>query len=369
MKEIRIITRHFISNYGSVLQSVATQKFFESICDDVKIIDYIPKRESSLRLAKYIAAKKYKSKLKRLLFILLRAPDYFMSSRKFGKYRKRLLRLTRRYKTAEKLKEESDSAVLCAGSDQLFGLMPYGDIDKAYYLDFAHPEQKKIAFSSSFGRLDPFMDRKEEIKTLLGQFDAVSMREASGVEFLQALDVPAMQILDPTLMVPRSFWHEFCDSVRVKEKAYLLIYNLHTNQLLEDIAAKIAAEKNLQIIRVSQFYSAMRLKGKKKCLVSPETFAAYVKYAAYVVTDSFHGTVFSTIFGCPFTAVNPGVTSGRITDFLNGIGLDERFASCAENEVITTDIDFSGIHELLDSLRLNKTDEFAKMIASAEKTE
>ena len=323
MNKINIITRHFICNYGSILQSIASQEFFKKYVNDIYIIDYRSKRESSFKNA-LNGSKKINNKLKGVLYFILRFPDYAISSLIFRKYQKRYLNLTNHINDINRIPVD-ENTLYCSGSDQLWGFMPYDDIDPAYYLSFAK-NAKKIAFSSSFGRLDFDSKREQSIKKYLTDFSLLTLRESSGCDFVKKLGFDKVyNVLDPTMIIDRQYWIDFSKNTKIKEKDYIFVYNLHTNNLLEEVANNISRELDKKIVRVSQHFSAIRLSGKKKIMVSPIKFLKYIMESDCVVTDSFHGFMFSLIFNKNFVIVNPGKTNSRILDFLKILNLEKKF--------------------------------------------
>ncbi len=64
--------------------------------------------------------------------------------------------------------------------------------------------------------------------------------------------------------------------------------------------------------------------GKFIHLPTPGQFVTYIKNAKYIITDSFHGTVFSLIFNKQFVDILPGKTATRIESILKLVGLEDR---------------------------------------------
>ncbi len=352
MKKMYIITRHFISNYGSLLQTIASVEFFKKYNFDIEVIDYISKKESNWKVAGYVSKKSSSNIFKRFIYFWLRYPDYYISYLRFRKYQKKYLPLTKKINTITN-DSFDNNAIFCSGSDQLFGYMPYGGLDLNYFLNFTN-SKNKYSFSSSFGRTDFDAGTKEMFIKELKKYNLVTVREESGYNLVKEY-LPSdklFNVLDPTILIPIKYWYNFCDRVKIKFEKYILVYNLHTNKNVEALAKKIAELYDLRIIRVAQYFSSIRLKGKKKILVDPEYFVALFKNATFVVTDSFHGLMFSIIFRKNFYIVNPGKTNSRIIDFLRLIHCENRYidsSSCSLK--MNESINYDEVHKILDDKR------------------
>ncbi len=353
MEKITIITRHFISNYGSILQAIATQEFFKKYSDKVFILDYHSKKESNLKNAINISKKNNNSFVKKSLYFILRLPDYIISSVIFSFYQKKYLNLTKRYKSVKNINVDKDT-IYCSGSDQLWGYMPYNDIDSAYYLDFVK-NATKISFSSSFGKIEFDDITKKKIKRYLSDYSLLTIRESSGCDFVHKLGyTKANNVLDPTLLIDRKFWLDFTANSKNKENGYLFVYNLHTNKLLENVVKKVSSDTCKKVVRVSQYFSAIRLSGKKKIMIDPIKFLNYIKNSDFVVTDSFHGLMFSLIFNKNFIIVNPGKTSSRIIDILKYFNLEHKFITNFSNSDIELAMcipNYKQINQLIEKKR------------------
>ena len=88
---------------------------------------------------------------------------------------------------------------LCSGSDQLFGIMPYGKIDTAYYLDFKNDSNKCFSLSSSFGRTDLILE--DSVINELKKYMFISLRERTACDLLKTYNINSHNFLYPTLIV------------------------------------------------------------------------------------------------------------------------------------------------------------------------
>ena len=180
---IKVITRHAPSNYGSLLQAIATQTILERLGHRCEIIDYVRSDERGLRgvITALNGKKDWKdSFLKKLVYVSLRYPDEKVAEMKFDRMRRRYLNLTKRCCTSDDL-SKLDADIFMTGSDQVWGPTLSGVYDEAYFLAFAGHNDKKVAYAASFGRTG-FTDAElSKYKALLSGYSAITVREDSAV--------------------------------------------------------------------------------------------------------------------------------------------------------------------------------------------
>lgn len=347
--KVLVMTRHAIANYGSLLQAIATQKIIESLNCECEIVDFIRKDEYMTNSILTIGRTKPKWNRKPLIFAAycaMRFPENIMANTKFGKMRQKYLKMTKRYYSAQELKENKPFAdVYMTGSDQVWGPVLCGDYEWAYYLDFCNESDKKIAFASSFGKMNVSQDIKKQMKEYLSKYSSIAVRENSAVEFIQSIGIDAKQVLDPTLLLTAEDWSQYISSEK-KKGEYVLVYQIHNNPKLSKYAVEFAKRAGLPLIRVSPMFHQIKRGGRLVCLPDVGEFLSYIKNAKYLVTDSFHGTAFAINFNTPFIEVLPDTGTGsRNQSILKLTGLESR---------IVTDLnDFHLINEKADFTKAN----------------
>ncbi|WP_408071428.1 polysaccharide pyruvyl transferase family protein [Butyrivibrio sp. JL13D10] len=340
--KVGVLTRHAVANYGSVLQAYATQKAIEKTGHESEIINYIRKDEFDINISKTMLFrnKAWNSNLlRRIVYIILQTPVYTSTFRTFRKYTKRLLKETRRvYFTSEEIQNNTNYDLYCVGSDQVWGQIGCSEYDPCYFLDFARDGEKCISYASSFGKDSISESLRKELPKLLIKFDNISVRESSAKELLAELGICSHHVLDPTLLLTKKEWNEIADDNQ-KYHGYVLIYQLHDNKLLEKYAKDFANYIGKRLIRISNSFLYYFKSGKLCYMPSPERFLSLIKNADYVITDSFHATVFSLIFERKFVDILPTNTGTRIISLLKMLKLEDRIVtdyddfSKLENEV------------------------------------
>lgn len=353
--KIYIITRHDVNNYGSVLQAYATQKYFESLGYESYIINYCPKNERIIKLNRAFAKAAYpNSKLKQLFYRIVKFPGEFIAHSRFRRFQRKLLTLTHKFSTLNELKlHDFKDSILCAGSDQIWGYIS-NSVDKAYYLDFGTNKNKFISYSASFGRVDFDEQYMGNLQNLLSKFSFISVREQSAVKLIEEhTTYEAYHILDPILMMPQNFWRSF---VKGKERVddYIVVYELHNNKNLDNYLAAVLNKYHCRVIRISASIYTFFEKGKKAILKSPANVMRLIRDAKFIITDSFHATVFSIIFEKNFVNVLPPKTFKRITDLAEMLKLNDRILNePTENDLqlLEKNIDYMKVNMILADKR------------------
>ena len=347
--DIKVITRHAPSNYGSLLQSIATITILERLGHTCEIIDYIRDDEHGLKAI--ITSLNGKqgwngNPLKKLAYIVLRYPEDKVAELKFSKIRKKCLKLTQRCRTHEDLKR-LDADVFMTGSDQVWGPTLNGQYDEAYFLSFVSGKPK-TAYAASFGRTDFTPKILAEYSKLLSTYSGIAVRENNAVDLLKLLGITCMgQVLDPTLLLTGEEW-----SKRIKrnmEWKYVLVYQLHNNPVLSDYALRFARHTGLPLYRISPTFHQIRRGGKYIYLPDLDEFLSYIKNCTYFITDSFHGTAFALNFNRQFIEILPNNKTGsRNQSILQLVGLTDRILTDFDDfSVADRFIDYAAVNAIL----------------------
>lgn len=338
--DVKVITRHTPSNYGSLLQALATQEVIRAMGHNVEIIDY--RRPDERGLSSVVTSLKGKPQysrnpLKAMAYVACMYPETKIAEIKFDKMRRKYLNLTKIYTSSAEL-SSLKSDIFLTGSDQVWGPMINGRYDEAYFLEFVH-QGKKAAYAASFGRTNFTDDTMRRYTEMLRGYDAVAVREDSAVKLLETMGVPCEgQVLDPTLLLNSEQWGKYIDKDIQDE--YVLVYQLHNNPALSNYASDMARHLHLPLIRISPSFHQFRRGGKFVYLPDMGEFLSYIKNSTFFVTDSFHGTAFALNFQRQFAEILPNNSTGsRNQSILQLTGLSDRIVtdyndfSIAEKEI------------------------------------
>lgn len=368
MPKVALITLHTVSNYGSCLQTYATQRLIESLGREVEVVDYyradnlpenaVEKAFAGRRMRALRGVWEKAPWLKRAASVPMGA-IVARQRRPFEEFRSSYLNLTRMYRSADELRLDPPEAdVYCTGSDQVWNSVWNNGFEAPYYLDFAPEGKPRVAFAASIGREAVDDWEKPLMREALSRYKAISMRESSGVDVLRGLGFgDAKLVLDPTLMLGRDEWAGIARMPRGVKRPYLLVYQLNKSKAFVDYVEAMAARYGLDVVKVSYgVYDVMR---SAKTLIAPsvEEFVGLFLNASYVVTDSFHATAYSLNFGVPFTAIAPERFSTRIASVLALTGTEDRMlADMSDTAMYERPVDFARAQGALGAMRAESLD-------------
>lgn len=241
------------------------------------------------------------------------------------------------------------------GSDQVWNSIHNEGIDKHYFFDSFPKECVKIAYASSFGRIDLPKDEEHVVRQLLSTYKAISVRENSARTILKKMGYESTQLVDPTIMLDQDKWKQYIRRRLIKEK-YLYVYlpyNISNKELIYRSVRKIAILKKLKVV-TNNGYDFRKDKFADKTIIyaNPGDFLSLMYYSEYVMTNSFHGTAFSINLNKQFWVYKPSGFSTRIESILELTGLQDRLLSEQITETqIDTQIDYSSVNRVLDDER------------------
>ena len=297
--KVLIITQRLSNNYGGIIQNYALQTVLKKYNHAPITLDIAPRQTPVwLYLCSWIKTFLFrligkKRKFAKISKIPMRKPklDHFVSNNI------EITDLCRSYTKKQIVKYNAD--VIVVGSDQVWRPKCNSNYGiENMYLKFAEGlPMKRIAYAASFGVDEWEYSPKQTCvcSKLAKKFDAISVREKSGVNLCKDhLGVDATWVLDPTLLLKKEDYCEVCKDIVCESEKILAAYVLDMNDSIRDMCQSIAKERGL-VVKIFRADS-------EASLSIPEWLAMF-RDASYVVTDSFHGTVFSIIFEKEFKCV------------------------------------------------------------------
>ncbi len=324
-------------NYGAVLQCYALSQKLRQLGVDVEVLDYYPQyfkdsyNVASLRDARYFPYRPLKNWLKYLPFLRIRD----RRNEGFSGFLQQHIPLTAtQYTVFDEIDHDNlEYDVFISGSDQVWAnlCVPF---DPVYFLQFSSAKQaKRYSYAASFG-FTKVPDKLEgDYRLRLSSWDGYSVREESGKKILQELvGEEATVSCDPTLLLDKTQWDML--AVAPREKRYILVYTVNATKELLQYAKELSEKKQLPVIVLPCWMEEEHLTGriykpygfKTNGYASPQEWLGYFANATYVLTDSFHGTVFSTINHRPFMTVtqHDGRENFRAKELLAKLELSDR---------------------------------------------
>jgi polysaccharide pyruvyl transferase WcaK-like protein len=241
-----------------------------------------------------------------------------------------------------------------------------------FFLNFVNPGHKRIAYATSFGKdnTDFPDDKRIRVSYHLSKFDAISVREKSGVDVCKnEFGVEATHVLDPVFLCDMDSYNEILSLSKVKEhKEYLFSYILDPTEDKIEMVKKTAKSLGLpyriaiDALRDNDEHSRQvverLLKEDSNVLTNLriEDWLKYIANASYVTTDSFHGFCFSIIFNKQVIAyINPRRGKARFESIAQTTGLENRLITASsqisERNLVGSKIDYSIVNQRLDAER------------------
>lgn len=330
--KVGVITFHSAHNYGASLQTWALQKVLKNLGTEPCVINYhpdiidrlyvAPKQNTLKKKMKYLLKKKYRNRVKKQV----------EKNRKYRAFIKNNFKLVGDFKTYDELKKAKlglDAYI--TGSDQVWNSDHTNGFDPAYLLDFAESSAKKISYAASVGREYIFPQYRDQFQESLKSYTSISVREASACPAIESLtDKPVEVVLDPTLLLDRNDYEELKKPSLYKGKRYICVYMMEANKELIRFANRLSVAIGLPIIQRKPS-NIFRNELGSYYLDTAAEFLSEIENAEYVLTNSFHATVFSLIYEKPFISMLHTSTGARTSDLLKSVGLESHILYETEN--------------------------------------
>lgn len=361
--QVGIVSMQRIYNYGSFLQAYGLKKVIEDLGHEVEFIDYeiekcLVQEEKSLfyRFKERYGNTTFYKFLKFWGFI--NYPRYKrnkMNTKYYNAYCqlydeecKKYLNITSEYKYRSKV----DTLVI--GSDEVFNcLQSNKDVGYSKELFGANANADKIiSYAGSFGTTT--MEQLEEFKIdyelaeLLNKFAAISVRDKNSLNVIKRLtNIDAEYHIDPVLV------YDFEKEVTYKPKLkdYIIVY-AYGNRITKEEQIKIkeiAKSKNMKLISLGGYQDFC----DEHIMATPFETLAFFKNADYVITDTFHGSVFSIKYNRPFVTLIRESNKQKLSDLLERLGHADRAVGCLDemSKILDQAIDFNNSNKVIESER------------------
>ena len=334
--DVGILGYWYATNYGSVITYYALYKIIENLGYTAMLIDR-PEKEKD-------------------------AEPLTVFSREFlNKYCN--ISISPKWKDLEQINDLCDSFIV--GSDQVWTRDAIRLMGYYFFLSFITDDKKKIAYSCSFGqdKFEALPNTIRRVKYYLKKFDAISVRENSGVKILrETLGVDGQQVLDPIFLLPSSEYEKIATKAQQFEQGnYILSYILDPNEAKKQALLFVSKKVKLKLVNLldgryntyEKNKAIMNLENTK-CNVMMEDWVNYFMNADFVVTDSHHGLAMAIIFNKPFFCINNPARGGtRFTSLLSMLNLEERLITPDQimADHLYEPIEYNRVNEILDEKR------------------
>ena len=343
MKKIAVITFHRHNNYGAVLQCYALQQALKKLGYIPSVIDYRCKADESPFSLEAIRKRGFRKCIISILGKMSRIPRFYA----FYTFRKRL-NMTEKFYKHELYKISDCFDCYLAGSDNIWNAQITG-LDSTYFLDFVRNKRKRNTYAASFGSDQISEELVGTYNKYLSKIHTFLMREKSGVDLVSKIcGREGKQVLDPTLLLSSEEWNQLIEPECIKER-FVLAYQLVPSKFFVQKADWIAKQLNCKLIIVP-FAQGMFVKSQNKLGIGPVEWLSAIRNATYIVTDSFHGCVFSIIFRKPFNVVVSQLGT-RIYSLLDTLGLQNKIIEQGNQYIDMCDIDYNKVESILERER------------------
>ncbi len=355
MKKIAVVTFTTGFNYGNRLQNYAVQEIIKELGFEAETItDDVGRFVKLKKVIKHFVSWSYRF-VKKINIAKLTEWERKTS---FDKFNDKFIRFSSLNLFNEKgLRETIDEYdYYIVGSDQVWN--PYFIKSDNYFLTFA-PKEKKIAFSASIGINFLPDSEKERFKRFIGDMSQVSVREKRAADIIESLGLERPTLLvDPTLSLAKSKWEKLANNSNIKHhNKYIFCYFLggqtdKQREFITVISKKLLCDVIDPLDSNNREYFSM----------DPSDFVQLIRDAQLVITDSFHGTVFSIIFHTPFYVYNRNCDNSmesRLDTLLDKFNLSDRRISddCILSYLDLLSVDYDGVDNIIVSER-QKTYDF-----------
>ena len=372
MKSVGIITFHNAHNCGAILQTYALQETLKNMQYNVNIINYNDKKITrNYKLIKY--SRKNPIKTIKLLYESIKF--YKINKQRydaFNDFIAKNLKLTKLYKSVNSLKKDYPKFdYYITGSDQVWNVNLIGKkaID-AYTLNFGTNDIKKISYAASIGKASIDEKYKKQYKNNISKLDYISVREETAKKVLEKMiDKPIEVVLDPTLLLTRNEWDSKLAEYKKYNEKYILTYLVEENEECKKIVKYIAEKTGMKVIHFKRekIYKEELDNGYTS---NPLEFVNMIRQAEYVVTNSFHATVFSIIYNKKFFTIPHSKASSRMTDLLKKLNIEDRiFYNLDEFKKIdyeTLEIDYENVVKIINNQRINSIEFLKKSLMNGK---
>lgn len=346
--KIGILTFHRAINYGAVLQCYALQETLKRLGHEVEVINYQQPRvertdrkpfESGdkMRLLKGLHLRSWWNYDKDKAIVLERRSH-------FDDFLAKHFTLTEPC-TLETVPQDFDAYVI--GSDQVWNSHICDGLDPVFWGTFKHrPNSKIISIAASTSYKDITKFSRQEVESLLSNFDALSSREQEVVDYINKdlnVNSVAQVVLDPTLLANKEVWDGMLND-KYKDKKYVLYFAARTYQpnpsIIKQKATALANEMGCEVMTINFNED------------TPEDFVSKFRYASAVVTSSFHGVAFSLIFNRNLYAIMYGdEQDARYVNVLKSIGAEKMLYEVTQ-DLLLEEFNFNKINSNLDKLQI-----------------
>ncbi len=285
------------------------------------------------------------------------APQEQKRQQRFTLFSDKYMDLTPPVTNAAQIIGDTNYVAFIAGSDVIWHPQRVRSSRAAgYFLQFAGDGVRKIAYAPSLDCSDAatLQKLKKQYQNGISGFDFLSVREAANVPFLQSLTEKAVQVCcDPAfLYTPVQYDGMLADAdLEMPEEPYIYVYTLSDSPRLVEYAKRLSAQKGMPIYYYAPNGGDFGSDAVSCVTDGPCEFLRRIRDAAYVLTNSYHCTVFSVLFEKPFLCFFRSKTGNKTQALLETLGLHDRMDTTENTADADAPIDFAAVQSKVAAMR------------------
>lgn len=343
MDKIGIITFHRAINYGAMLQAVALQNYIQSLGYEAELIDYVDHLYDHYKIS-YKTGNQMKSIVK-----YLASGNIRRKNKRFHLFLQHNARMTERQYNSQNICSFPEEQYKCffTGSDQVFN-PKIVEFDDNYLLSFVKDKSKCNSYAASIGLTEMESEEADWLSENIRNFSTILIRENAGKKLLESIGIHnSVLTCDPTFLLSKDEWEKKEHQVNMPEK-YILYYGFRKNDAMELSIEELQKKTKLPVYLIGD---ALRFKDNTKLQakgVGPAEWLWLIHHAQYIVTNSFHGMVFSFIYEKQvWIADSDDGTFSRMEDFLGKMGCMDRIVTVHKQPNPMNEMDYNRIKKEL----------------------
>ncbi len=354
MKKIGIISYNIygnFTNYGSALQSWALSQTIKRLGYDPVLIDYCPDIHLDKNILNPLEKMWDKDSISRINCELT-LPAIKENYYKFEDFFTNEFNRTEKKYTSMNFEEtiEVVDSYIC-GSDTIFCIDESAGFDDGFFANFDCMKKNSIAYAASFGDTKITAKQYKVLDNLIKNFKAIGLRENRMVEYVaRHTDSLVQKTIDPTLLLRPQEYEVIIAKKRIVEDKYLLIYSRRFNFEMQKYAEDIAAKNGWKIVEISLRAMNVEKGHIMQYKAGVEEFLSLVENAEYVVTNSYHGLMFSVQFKKQFAVFSRETGDCKIQEVLELFGLTNNFLTVCTGKINQVN-DYDTVHNCIDIAR------------------
>lgn len=368
MKKIGVVTYwNSEENYGQVLQIFALQYYLRQkdcypflIKHDLTVTD--TKSEPFFkRLVNFFSSyPKLRDSIRRRLSNIKRNKYIPVIDRHFKEFKDKYIESSSKiYSYQELLNNPPTADGYITGSDQVWNFP-----NPIFLLNWVNDRVPRFSYAASFG--SPIVPNylQDKFRSSLSRFRLVSVREKSGINICAQMGILAEHVLDPTLLLSKD---DYLNALKfdpiLRRKPYIFLYLLGNKSKIDlEYLKRYAKEHNLDVV----FVPSQNFKSESFIPTYPtiEEWLSLIANAELVITNSFHGTVFSILFERLFYTVLLKGRDNKMNERIISLFADLNLSRSYNNHIdLTEKIDYTGVHNLLNEKRHDSFNYLDKVIS------